>query len=197
MARGPWKRWRLWASPVLTVPDFPEKPSDSLRGHCSCRRYLQQCQHDVETASTPPPWVRLSGALTDLLHGKKRGRVWVFSTSGNTVAKVCVAPGERLPSSTTTSGHPSAAAGPGGGHSGRLTRTTPSECPVTMTFCVSHSFISDTQQHTICWLRPVNVFTLTTGFPLMLHTWMCVPAQDTMSPWEGQGRKPRSLRMTG
>lgn len=51
-----------------------------------------------------------------------------------------------------------------------------------MTFCVSHSFISDMQQQTICWLRPVNVFTLTMGFPLMLHTWMYVPAQDTMSP---------------
>lgn len=51
-----------------------------------------------------------------------------------------------------------------------------------MTFCVSHSFISDTQQQTICWLLPVNVFTLTIGFPLMLHTWIYVPAQDTMSP---------------
>lgn len=56
-----------------------------------------------------------------------------------------------------------------------------------MTFCVSHSFISDTQQHMICWLLPVNVFTLTTGFPLMLHTWMYVPAQDTMSPWKAKG----------
>lgn len=67
-----------------------------------------------------------------------------------------------------------------------LTRTTPSECPVTMTFWVSHSFISDMQQQTICWLLPVNVFTLTMGFPLMLHTWMYVPAQDTMSPWGGE-----------
>lgn len=33
---------------------------------------------------------------------------------------------------------------------GVVTLTTPSECPVTMTFCVSHSFISDTQQHRIC-----------------------------------------------
>ena len=53
-----------------------------------------------------------------------------------------------------------------------LTRTTPSECPVTMTFWVSHSFISDTKQHIICWLRPVKVFTLAVGLPLMLHTWM-------------------------
>ena len=74
-----------------------------------------------------------------------------------------------------------------------LTRTTPSECPVTMTFCVSHSFISDTQQQTICWLLPVNVFTLTIGFPLMLHTWIYVPAQDTMSPWEGKTTSSLSL----
>lgn len=51
-----------------------------------------------------------------------------------------------------------------------LTLTTPSECPVTMTFCVSHSFISDTQQQRICWLRPVKVLALAMGLPLMLHT---------------------------
>lgn len=67
--------------------------------------------------------------------------------------------------------------------SGVDTLTTPSECPVTMTFCVSHSFISDTQQHRICWLRPVKVLALEMGLPLMLHTWMYVPAQDTMSPY--------------
>lgn len=64
-----------------------------------------------------------------------------------------------------------------------VTLTTPSECPVTMTFCVSHSFISDTQQHRICWLRPVKVLALAIGLPLMLHTWMYVPAQDTISPY--------------
>lgn len=64
-----------------------------------------------------------------------------------------------------------------------VTLTTPSECPVTMTFCVSHSFISDTQQHRICWLRPVKVLALAMGLPLILHTWMYVPAHDTTSPY--------------
>ena len=41
---------------------------------------------------------------------------------------------------------------------------------------------------------PVNVFTLTTGFPLMLHTWMCVPAQDTMSPWDGEEKRHSQQR---
>lgn len=66
--------------------------------------------------------------------------------------------------------------------SGFVTLTTPSEWPVTMTFCVSHSFISDKQQQKICWLRPVKVLALEMGLPLMLHTWMYVPAQDTISP---------------
>lgn len=57
-----------------------------------------------------------------------------------------------------------------------------------MTFCMSHSFISDIQQHRICWLRPVKVLALEMGLPLMLHTWMYVPAQDTMSPYTGTDR---------
>lgn len=120
------------------------------------------------------------------------------STSENTVAKVCLHTGEvdeqcdnlfRCPSmvDSCTSFRLTRAVDILTCFScSWLTRTTPSECPVTMTFCVSHSFISDTQQQTICWLLPVNVFTLTIGFPLMLHTWIYVPAQDTMSPWEGR-----------
>lgn len=65
----------------------------------------------------------------------------------------------------------------------KVTLTMPSECPVTITFCVSHSFISDTQQHRICWLRPVKVLALAMGLPLMLQIWMWVPAQDTISPY--------------
>ncbi len=53
-----------------------------------------------------------------------------------------------------------------------ITLTTPSECPVTITFCVSQSFISEMQQQRICWLRPVKVLALAMGLPLMLHTWM-------------------------
>lgn len=64
-----------------------------------------------------------------------------------------------------------------------VTLTTPSECPVTITFWVSHSFISETQQHRICWLRPVKVLALAMGLPLMLHMCMYVPAHDTISPY--------------
>lgn len=132
-------------------------------------------------------------ALTDQLSGQERGQSLTFPGSENTAAEACLNLSKSLlliPQPVQVSPHhgqlheSQVNREADTEHASRtgLTRTTPSECPVTMTFCVSHSFISDTQQQTICWLLPVNVFTLTMGFPLMLHTWIYVPAQDTMSP---------------
>lgn len=202
------------SSPVIlcreeTVPVFPKKPSERPKSQYLCSLQVQQStvagRPCLNSSGPCHPSRGLTGALTGWLNGKERGQVtdiphvgehssWGLLESEREFAQRYYNPFRGLSTMTASqaSGKPGRKISSVLPHRG-LTRTTPSEWPVTMTFCVSHSFISDTQQQTICWLLPVNVFTLTIGFPLMLHTWIYVPAQDTMSPWEGKTTSSLSL----